>query len=66
MILKNSCLSLRHCKVVNDDKKYLSFGRQGAFLYPDITLIQTADTYYMEERMLQGMVISNLKMKRGI
>ena len=25
--------------------------------------LQTADTYYMEERMLQGMVISNLKMK---
>src|SRR5699024_4372949 len=25
--------------------------------------LQTADTYYMEERMLQGMVISNLRMK---
>lgn len=25
--------------------------------------LQTADTYYMEERMLQGMVIGNLKMK---
>lgn len=25
--------------------------------------LQTADTYYMEERMLQGMVISNLKIK---
>lgn len=32
MIMKNSCPSLRHCKVVSDDKKYLSFGRQGAFL----------------------------------
>ncbi len=32
MITKNSCPSLRRCKVVSDDKKYLGFGWQGAFL----------------------------------
>ncbi|ALT80115.1 hypothetical protein AU077_00145 [Streptococcus gallolyticus] len=32
MITKNSCPSLRRCKVVSDNKKYLGFGWQGAFL----------------------------------
>lgn len=32
MITKNSCPSLRGYKVVSDDKKYLGFGWQGAFL----------------------------------
>ncbi|CBZ49332.1 hypothetical protein SGGBAA2069_c21600 [Streptococcus gallolyticus subsp. gallolyticus ATCC BAA-2069] len=32
MITKNSCPSLRRYKVVSDNKKYLGFGWQGAFL----------------------------------